>query len=133
MQRRAAFLAFVMLVATPALAQTTSYSTGHGTNLGYRSVGHALAAMHAKPGVKVSVQDGWTIIEDRADSAIWSFTPAGHPADPSAVRRRIVEEGGTISVRMTVSCEAQKAACDQLVADFNKLNDRMRQDVNRRR
>src|SRR5262249_31728205 len=51
--------------------------------------------------------------------------PVGHPAHPSAVKRSIVSRGGATYIDMKVHCEASKSACDTLVADFQKLNDRM--------
>jgi hypothetical protein len=110
-----------LLMCNPAVAQQT------GSGIGYPSVAAALSAVRNKAGVSVSVQGGWTIISDSTSATLWSFTPLGHPADPSAVRRRIVQKGGSIFVEMAIACEAQKSACDKLVAEFNQLNERMRQ------
>jgi hypothetical protein len=60
---------------------------------------------------------------------LWSFTPSGHPAHPAAVRRTVIRQGDDIGVKMAVHCEATKAACDRLVADFKALNERMREDL----
>jgi hypothetical protein len=73
------------------------------------------------------------VIEDRAASTLWSFTPVDDPAHPGAVRRTIVERDGTLFVDMGILCQATKAACDQLAADFTALNAKMREDLARGR
>ncbi|MCA3002589.1 MAG: hypothetical protein IOD05_04830 [Rhodobacter sp.] len=47
--------------------------------VGFNSVAAALAALRAKPGASVSVQGGWTIIQDSQTQSLWSFTPEGPP------------------------------------------------------
>ncbi len=95
----------------------------------YPTAAKALEALRAKPGVNMSVQSGWTVIEDRATLTVWTFTPADHRAHPAAIQRKIVQEGGNIYVKMNVLCEAAKPDCDALVADFGKLNERVRDDL----
>jgi hypothetical protein len=113
------------LLAVDVRAETSS--------LGYPTVAAALEALQKRADVAVSREGGWTIINDRASLTLWSFTPEGHPAHPAAIRRKIVEERGNLYVQMNVLCEASKAACDALVADFNKLNQQMSDDLNRRK
>jgi hypothetical protein len=99
------------------------------SGIGYASVAEALAALRAKPGAEVGEQDGWTIIQDAESEtsiALWSFAPANDPAHPSAVKRVVSEQDGSVQIEMRVLCEATKAACDQLVRDFQALNDQMK-------
>jgi hypothetical protein len=96
------------------------------SSIGYPSVAAALADLHSKPEVKFSVQNGWTIAEDRSHSSFWSFPPEGDPAYPSAVKRIVLQTGAGINLEMKVLCQSTQAACDKLVADFNALNERMR-------
>jgi hypothetical protein len=97
------------------------------SSIGYLSVAAALADLHLKPDMKFSVQNGWTIAEDRSHFTLWSFAPAGDPAYPSAVKRTAVQEaGGRVTMDMKVLCQSTQSACDKLVADFNALNERMR-------
>lgn len=97
--------------------------------VGYPTVAGALAALKAKDGVKLSERGGWTIVDDRAAGAVWSFTPAGHPAHPAVVKRVIGEHGGQVAVNMTALCQAGKAACDQLIEEFRQLNEQMAQSM----
>jgi len=97
----------------------------------YPTAAAALELLRAKPGVKTSVQSGWTVIEDAATLSLWSFPPKGHPAYPAAIRRRAAQEGNEVVIRMNVLCEASKAACDALVADFEALNGRVRKEMQR--
>lgn len=101
------------------------------SSIGYSSVAEAMAALRARPDVEIAERDGWTIVTERSNHVIWSFTPAGHPAHPAAVKRTVVQMGDGIGVQMNVLCQARKADCDTLVAEFQALNERMRQDIQR--
>ena len=100
--------------------------TSNSSSIGYPSVAAALADLHSKPEVKFSIQNGWTVAEDRSHSSFWSFPPEGDPAYPSAVKRIVVQTAAGINLEMKVLCQSTQAACDKLVADFNALNERMR-------
>ena len=100
--------------------------TAKGSSVGYPSVAAALADLHSKADVKFSVQNGWTIAEDRSHFTLWSFAPEGDPAYPSAVKRTAMQTGTGVNMDMKVLCQSTQAACDTLVADFNALNERMR-------
>lgn len=97
--------------------------------VGYPTVAAALEALKARSDVSISVQGGWTIADEKAASTIWSFTPADHAAHPAVVRRQLVQENGGISMKMTALCQASKAACDKLMADFQALNARMAESL----
>jgi hypothetical protein len=94
-------------------------------SIGYPTVAAALEALKAKKGVAVSDHGGWTVVEDKAAQAYWSFTPPGHPAHPAVVKRTVISENGGASMRMTALCQAAKEPCDQLMASFQQLNERM--------
>ena len=93
--------------------------------IGYPNVAAALVGLHAKPGVVFKEQGGWTVAEDGAENAFWSFPPPGNPAYPAAVKRYFVKDGGGVSLEMAVQCEASKEACDDLVRTFQDLNAKM--------
>lgn len=115
-----------LFLALMALPMATHAQDG---GIGYPTVSAALDALKARSDIAISVQGGWTIVEDKAAHAIWSFTPADHAAHPAAVRREIVEQGGGVAVKMTALCQASKEACDKLMEDFKVLNARMGQEV----
>ena len=80
--------------------------------------------MHAKPSVEFSIQDGWTIASDPDTNTVWSFPPQRDPAYPAVVRRQMTTApGGKVAVQMDVLCSATKAACDDLVRAFERMND----------
>ena len=92
----------------------------------YPTVEAALAALHAKSGVVFSTFRGWTIANDEAAQAIWSFPPPVHPAYPSAVKRQVKgRAGGGSEIDMKVLCAASKSVCDDLVRSFEQLNSSM--------
>jgi hypothetical protein len=121
----------VLLVAeATAVAQSAETKT---SSVGYPSVASALADVRSKNGVRISNQNGWTVIEDGSTMSLWSFTPAGHPAHPAVVRRTVSEKEGAIFVEMAALCEAMKPACDKLVAEFQELTNKMRECIRTQR
>ena len=93
----------------------------HST-IGYSSVAEALAALQSNPDVEFRQENGWTIAYDKASRTIWSFSPPDYPAYPAVVQRQIVPRDAGSALNMNVHCEASKAACDDLVRDFTRLN-----------
>ncbi|WP_105189800.1 molecular chaperone DnaJ [Pseudoalteromonas sp. T1lg48] len=94
------------------------------SSIGYKTVELALEALKNKQGTKLSVQGGWTIVEDKEESnmVLWSFTPSAHPAYPAAVKRKVLERDGKVYIQMSALCQAKKAACDKLMQEFEQLN-----------
>jgi hypothetical protein len=115
------------------LLMTTSFGVAaQGRNaIGYPSVAAALADLKAKKGADIRVQDGWTIIDDKAAHATWAFVPAGHPAYPALVKRSSVTRGDAAGVEMTSRCHAGKTTCDKLIAEFEKLDHQTTPDTQR--
>jgi Protein of unknown function (DUF4019) len=109
------------IISIAAAAQQPS------SGIGYPSVAAALEALKARTNVEIRVEQGWTIVNDKAAGEFWSFTPPGHPAHPAAVKRTLVEKDGKLTINMSVLCQASKAACDKLVADFRELNEKAAQ------
>jgi hypothetical protein len=122
-----ATLMLAAIFADIALAQNSPGKTASDRE--YTTAASALEAMRAKSGVKISVQSGWTVIEDRSTMSLWSFTPSGHPAHPAAIHRKVIQEGNNIFVKMDVLCEPPKPACDKVVTDFQGLNQQIRKDI----
>lgn len=125
---RAAVLA-IGGASLPAFGQVTPLPEVDHSSVGFPTVDVALTTLRVKPGAEVSVQGGWTIISDREESTLWSFIPAGHPAYPAVVKRQTHEKDGGAYISMSVLCQSTKAPCDQLVRDFNALNDRVRESL----
>jgi Protein of unknown function (DUF4019) len=111
--------------STELRALSTPLPEADRPTIGYDSVGEALAALKARQGVTFTVQNGWTVVTDPAEAAVWSFPPKGHPAYPSAVKRQIENRSNGAYVNMSVQCEASKSACDDLVRSFETLNQQM--------
>ena len=125
-----------LLLSIVFVAALTACSTApeNDDGLGYRgyqsegeSVNETLERLRNDPAVSVTTDRGWIIANSDRDKAIWSFVPEGHPAHPSFVRRQFTERDGAVYVSMSVKCSAEKAQCDQLVRDFQQLNQQMRE------
>jgi hypothetical protein len=118
---------FAIVVASFLLAFTAPLSA---QSVEYKTVAAALAGLKAKQGVKFSTGDGWTFA-DEADGAQWSFTPPNHYAHPSVGRRELHQKGDRFLVVTRVLCEAPKPACDRLHKDYELLNQRMNEAIER--
>lgn len=101
-----------------------------GSQIGFPTVAAALQALRALPDFHISVENGWTLAVDSANTTFWAFPPASDPSYPSAVKREFVKMNGDLLIHMSVHCEASKAACDKLVIDFQHVNDALREHVN---
>jgi len=112
-------------------AEHTPIPEQPSSTVGYPTVAAALKDLRSRPGVEISEQHGWTVANDEASKTLWSFPPLGNPAYPSAVKRQFVNADGGVSLQMSILCEASKAACDDLVRDFQTLNTQMIQSLKR--
>jgi hypothetical protein len=72
---------------------------------------------------------GYVALHDKARQITWTFTLPGHPAHPAVVCREPVQEGNRWRIEMGVSCGAADAECEKLVDAFEKLNERLVQDL----
>lgn len=128
----AAGIAALALAAAALQAQAAPVppapDSAEALQFGYPSPQAALAALRAKPGVVVRDQNGWTVADDRANYAIWSFTPPGHPAHPSGVKRVFARSAnGETAIVMSAKCGAPDQACEALLFEFHLLNEQMRE------
>jgi hypothetical protein len=104
---------------------------GAPSPVGYATVSAALRDLQSRKDVEINVTGGWTIINDPVNNIIWSFAPASHPAYPSVVKRTLIQTTGGISLNMAVLCEAATLACENLVKEFQALNERAKQSLQR--
>jgi hypothetical protein len=130
MHRFAIIAAATGILAAAGQASAQSAGSAPGAGIPYPTVAAALAALKAKPGVKFDQEDGWTMAKD-TDGANWSFTPNNHYAHPSVGRRSIEQDSGRFFVRTQILCQASKAACDRLHADYALLDKRMNEAIQR--
>lgn len=121
-----------LAVLPPAAAQAAPQAA---PRIDHPSVAAALKDLEARDGNGSVVvhSEGWTIINEPLASAQWSFTPAGHYAHPSVVRR-IIRRGpdGAVAVDTSSLCEAPEPECTRLLAEFNAMNERITQSVKAR-
>lgn len=95
-------------------------------DLGYESVAEARRSVVKIPGAASRTLNGWFVVEDKAGKTIWSFPEQGQIGYPSVVRRRVIGKDGKVFVEMRVKCEAEEAACKELVERFASLDEKLR-------
>lgn len=98
---------------------------------GYTTYEQALDALKLNPKARFSKDQGWIIanIDNDDDYIIWSFTPENHPSHPAVIKRKLVKKDDAIYIDMKGICDAEKSACDKLFKEFEKLNDKISQDM----
>jgi Protein of unknown function (DUF4019) len=117
-----------ILTLIAALSTSNAFAQAN-QGVGFATVKEALDTLKSRKTATVTQQGGWVIVNELAESTIWSFTPANHPAHPSVVKRTIVKNNDQLGVEMSALCEAQKTACDSLMAEFTQLNNQMASEV----
>ncbi|MGM9485914.1 hypothetical protein [Ideonella sp. YS5] len=125
-------IVLTVLVAASAMAETAVPPV---EPIGFTSVASALKELEARDGdgVIVTHADGWTVVNEPARAAQWSFTPVGHYAYPAVVRRTIKHSPtGSVSVETASLCEAPEIQCSKLLAEFAALNERISQALKAR-
>ena len=130
-----AISAHASLAAAQAASPPASAASEPGLNVNSGTVAETLEKAKALPGASVTTTkpDAWVIVTETGGMKIWSFTPPTHYAYPAVVLRHLkVRDNGDLYVEMTGHCEADKAACDKLMKEFEALNERMRQQVQNR-
>jgi hypothetical protein len=97
----------------------------------FPSVGAVLEALRSDSRAKFERQAGWIVVAtvERGNPVLWSFTPDGHPAHPSVVKRTALEQKGTGYVELATLCEAPEPDCARLLEDFKQINERIAQSA----
>lgn len=116
------YLASVIMLAAPAIAQQPPLAESDERTIEYESVVEAARALSQKDGVFWHEENGWPIAVDKAELTIWSFSPPEYPAHPAVVKRQAIARGVGSTIVMSVRCEADKEACDELVRTFAEMN-----------
>lgn len=112
-----------------AVLVPTLLSAQSDQDMPYATVHEAMAHLTAMPGVKISKQDGWTVISPGADEdmqTIWTFVPPEHYAYPAVARRETVLDDRIWSVNTSLLCGNTVPACEQLRRDFDLLDMQIR-------
>ena len=109
-------------VAATAPANITEVN-GALANLSFDSVADARAKLKGREGVSFAKgTDGWESYADESSHTVWSFAPADYDAYPAMIERRLVGDSKGASIKMSVLCEADKAACDRMVKEADAQN-----------
>ena len=97
--------------------------------IGYATIEDAFIALEADPAAAKTEYEGWTIFNQKGDGKyiLWSFTPQDHPAHPSVIRRDIVKKDDELFISMNALCHSSRFDCDQLIEQFEQINERIRQ------
>ena len=117
------FFLALALFGDPVLPEITYRQGGDVSEIcGVSAAGsdELIKAVLALPDLQlVERKDQYLTMVQRSKRRFWTLAVDGHPAAPAVICRTIVprEKGGS-TLKMEVSCFAEKAACDKLTEDF---------------
>jgi hypothetical protein len=109
-------VAFILGALTSVLAADPP-APSYKADIEYSTLEEALASLRAKAGVTFKNEDGWLVANDSSAIVIWLFTPPGHPAYPSMIKRHIVNTPDGAYMNTAIRCLASKAVCDRYFSD----------------
>lgn len=66
--------------------------------------------------------------DEKNPTVMYTFTVQG-AAHPAAVCRRVVKEGDSAVIKMSIVCDGEKEACKKLSNDFNVMTAQMQAEV----
>jgi hypothetical protein len=121
----------LLLPSLPFAQDIATPRPGGAAPIGYATVQEAFDALLADPSAVRSEYEGWTTFKQKADGKyiLWSFTPQDHPVHPTAVRREIVNRDGEVFVTMAVLCHSSRFDCDQLIEQFEQINQNLKRKL----
>jgi len=99
--------------------------------IGDATVQEAFETLEADPSAAQSEHEGWTSFNQTIDGSyiICSFTREDHPVHPTAVRREIVYKDREVSIFMGVLCHSSRFDCDQLIEQFQLINENLKRKL----
>jgi hypothetical protein len=127
--------AFLLAVAISALLAGPAF-TQPPTMCDQRLV-KSIAEMYERirrlPGAAVAQSQDplFDVINLEPQGQLWNFTKTTHPAYPSVACRRIVLVEGQLRVQTELRCNAARAECDRLAADYGALDRQMMEQFKR--
>src|SRR5688500_14009711 len=119
----------ILPASTLAASPTFAPITEQPNSFEHSSVAEALADLKTRGDASIEVSQGWTIVTEADGLTTWSFTPADHLAHPAVAKRILYQDQDGWHIQMDIRCEAEKAACDQFVREFETLNEQMLQYI----
>ena len=89
----------------------------------YTNMAAAIADLSKRPGVRVGVSDGWTVIQypKEKDAEIWVFSPPTDPVHPAMVKRVFSVDGDQRCEVLTIRCDGAANACEELERGVREL------------
>ena len=89
------------------------------------NVAAVLESLRADLSAQFGEQRGWTVVasSEHGLPVQWFFTPEGHPAHPAVVKRTALESDGVGRIDLAALCQAEEAACAQLLDDFRQQHE----------
>lgn len=122
---------FVVYAGILSIFLSNNVFANKTNTIGYGTVKEALTELKKNKSADISLQGDWTIIsiEENGTNVLWSFTPENHAAHPAVIKRSVIKMDDAIGIDMKALCQAKKEQCDNLMKEFEQLNDNIRKSM----
>lgn len=130
MELKTAILLSALLASGHSRAQSAAEAAEVGIE--YPSPAIALQSLRDKPGASIKEENDWIVVVENGGMTIWSIASERHPAYPTAVKRALHERDGHVQLGMSILCGARKPVCDQVRAQFQAINQQLREEMMQR-
>jgi hypothetical protein len=125
-QLSAAMIAFAAIAEEPTTTEQTSEAV---CGLSADSARTLITMVEELKLPESPAPDGYKAWQDNPNRIVWSVTMPSHPAHPSAVCRKVIQDNLRVDVLMELRCDGEQKACDTLVGEFQIMTDQMRRNV----
>ncbi|GEM_PF-1294917 len=127
-----AVIVVILNSSSSALAQSPNW-TKDDQSITHPTVEATLSALTKRRDLLTANIGDWVLARDVKKKIIWAFTKPALAAHPSVVRETvIVGPDGTTTAKIATLCEAIRADCELLMADYKKLISRMKTEKEKR-
>jgi hypothetical protein len=113
-------LALILGACTSVLATESPVPSGK-SDIEYSTLEEALNALRAKTAVIFNNQDGGLDADDSSSIVIWLFTPPGHLAYPSIIKRQSKMGLTGAYMETAIRCLASPGVCDRYLVESRRL------------
>ena len=119
----------IALTGAAAAQVLEPYPSASITEAQWQAYFHSVDSAHRDSRRRVAEQH-LVLYGDEASATSWVFTELGHPAHPSWIARRVIDEGGASSIQQVGYYAGRKAPFAAFFQEYLNLNRQIEQSLN---
>ena len=105
------------------------YSVGlfadNNNQIDYASVSAKLEKLKKSSSAKINKKNSWSIISvnNKGKPETWFFSPEEKSIHHAMIKKTVSKKGKGLETKIVTHCKASKPKCDDLIKQFNTIND----------